>query len=76
LSFPFVNSYRKLQSMDDIGQKMHACKVAQKQYEEIADQRKRLEVELSMMEGQKLQLAERISEVIPPHPPHPCSFDF
>lgn len=49
--------------MDEIGQKIQNCKLAMKQYEDIADQKRRLEVELGMMEGQKLQLAERITEV-------------
>ena len=49
--------------MDDLSQKISRCEDAKKRYDKTAEQKRKLEVELGMMEGQKLQLADKITEV-------------
>ncbi len=49
--------------MDELSQKISKCEEAKKQYDKTAEQKRKLEVELGMMEGQKLQLADKITEV-------------
>ncbi len=49
--------------MDELSQKISKCEEAKKQYDKTSEQKRKLEVELGMMEGQKLQLADKITEV-------------
>jgi hypothetical protein len=49
--------------MDELCQNIAKCEEGRKQYDKTAEQKRKLEVELGMMEGQKLQLADKIEEV-------------
>ena len=51
------------QEMDVVSQTIMRIEVARKRYDDIGGQKRRLEVELDMMQGQKLQLADKITEV-------------
>ena len=46
-----------------VSQTIMRIEVARKRYDDIGGQKRRLEVELDMMQGQKLQLADKITEV-------------